>query len=123
VAYAPTMAAALSGATVPQLRHWRSPRIELARHPGQMLLAAMAEVIGPFPIRPGVGIPDLLKPRTHLSVDPETQGDFPVIAGTRVPYDAVAASCARTWRLRRSLTTTRPYRPKPHVTRSTSRST
>ncbi len=26
MAYPPTMAAALSGATVPQLRHWRSPR-------------------------------------------------------------------------------------------------
>jgi uncharacterized protein (DUF433 family)/DNA-binding transcriptional MerR regulator len=168
VAYAPIMAAALSGATVPQLRHWRSPRtgpllapeisaesriiysfrdllalrtfvhlrqnaslqrirkavgslrdlgeiqhlasyqlvsdatgnirlitggdeIELARRPGQVLLAAMAEVIGPFPIRPGVVIPDLLKPRAHLSVDPETQGGFPVIAGTRVPYDAVAS--------------------------------
>jgi uncharacterized protein (DUF433 family)/DNA-binding transcriptional MerR regulator len=168
VAYTPTMAAALSGATVPQLRHWRSPRtgpllapeisaesriiysfrdllalrafvhlrqnaslqrirkavsslrdfgeiqhlasyqlvsdatgnirlitgddeIELARRPGQMLLAAMAEVIGPFPIRPGVVIPDLLKPRMHLSVDPETQAGFPVIAGTRVPYDAVAS--------------------------------
>jgi DNA-binding transcriptional MerR regulator len=26
VAYAPTMAAALSGATVPHLRHWRNPR-------------------------------------------------------------------------------------------------
>jgi uncharacterized protein (DUF433 family) len=65
--------------------------IELARRPGQMLLAAMAEVIGPFPIRLGVVIPDLLRPRAHRSVDPETQGGFPVIAGTRAPYDTGAS--------------------------------
>jgi uncharacterized protein (DUF433 family)/DNA-binding transcriptional MerR regulator len=168
VAYAPTMAAALSGATIHQLRHWRSSRTgpllapeisdsarilysfrdvlalrtfvhlresaslqrirgaiaslrdlgearhlasyklvadpagnihvisgddvtELARQPGQMLLADFSDVLEPFAVRPGVVIPSLLRPRAHLSVDPETQGGCPVIAGTRVPYDAVAS--------------------------------
>jgi uncharacterized protein (DUF433 family)/DNA-binding transcriptional MerR regulator len=168
VAYSPIVAAALSGATLDQLRHWRRPRtgpllapeisaesriiysfrdlvalrtfvhlrenaslqrirkavgtlrdlgelghlanysllaersgnirllttdsaeIELARHPGQALLP-MWEVIESFQVRAGVVIPDLYKPRTHVSVDPETQAGFPVIAGTRVPYDAVAS--------------------------------
>jgi uncharacterized protein (DUF433 family)/DNA-binding transcriptional MerR regulator len=170
VAYASTMAAALSGATVNQLRHWRrdsksgplltpeisvSPRvlysfrdllalrtfvhlrqdaslqkirlaistlrnlgevdhlaaytlvsdrrgtiqliqdhdaaIDLVRHPGQgQLLVVMRDVIEPFPVRPGVVVPHLLRPRAHLSVDPDTQGGIPVISGTRVPYDAVA---------------------------------
>lgn len=167
VAYSPIMAAALSGATLDQLRHWRSSRtgpllppeisaesriiysfrdvvalrtfvhlrenaslqrirkavgtlrdlgelghlasysllsdrsgnirlltvdkaeIELARHPGQGLLP-MWEVIEPFAVRTGVVVPNLYRPRTHVSVDPETQAGFPVIAGTRVPYDAVA---------------------------------
>lgn len=171
MAYAPTMAAALSGATISQLRHWRnaktkagplltpeisaSPRafysfrdllalrtfvhlcqnaslqkirtaisnlrdlgeldhlasyklvsdrrgniqlikgddaaIDLVRHPGQaQLLVVMGDVIEPFPVRPGVVVPHLFRPREHLSVDPDTQGGIPVISGTRVPYDAVA---------------------------------
>ena len=170
MAYASTMAAALSGATVSQLRHWRrrsgagpllapelsvAPRvfysfrdllalrtfvhlrqnaslqkirvainnlrelgeidhlasyrlvsgrggiiqlvsgddeaIDLVRHPGQrLLLVFMGDVIEPFPVRPGVVVPHLLRPRAHLSVDPEIQGGTPVIADTRVPYDAVA---------------------------------
>lgn len=171
VAYAPSMAAALSGATIHQLRHWRrqtkagpllapevsvTPRIfysfrdllalrtfvhlrrdaslqkirvaignlrdlgeiehlasyrlvsdsrgniqlvkgddeaiDLVRRPGQrQLLVVMGDVIEPFPVRPGVVVPHLLRPRSHLSVDPETQGGIPVITGTRVPYDAVAS--------------------------------
>ena len=170
MAYAPSMAAALSGATVNQLRHWRNaktgpllapeissaPRIfysfrdllalrtfvhlrrdaslqkirlaignlrnlgeiehlasyelvsdargniqlvknddeavDLVRRPGQrQLVVVMGDVIEPFPVRPGVVVPHLLKPRAHLSVDPETQGGIPVITGTRVPYDAVAS--------------------------------
>jgi uncharacterized protein (DUF433 family) len=63
---------------------------ELTFRPGQMRLVWMSQVIEPFPVRPGVVLPDLLRPRAHLSIDPETQGGLPVITGTRVPYDAVA---------------------------------
>ncbi len=172
MAYASSMAAALSGATISQLRHWRnshakagpllvpeisrSPRvfysfrdllalrtfvhlrqnaslqkirlaisnlrdlgeldhlasyrlvsdrrgniqlikgddaaIDLVSHPGQtQLLVVMGDVIEPFPVRPGVVVPHLFRPREHLSVDPGTQGGVPVISGTRVPYDAVAS--------------------------------
>jgi uncharacterized protein (DUF433 family)/DNA-binding transcriptional MerR regulator len=167
VVYAPTMAAALSGATIDQLRHWRSdktgpllaPEITQSRrffysfrdvlalrtcvklrqtaslqkvrraigslralgeiehlasyslvsdrvgniqlvgerdavdlaHGGQrQLFAVLGDVIEAFPIRAGVVIPNLLRPRDFLSVDPQVQGGFPVIKGTRVPYDAVA---------------------------------
>jgi uncharacterized protein (DUF433 family)/DNA-binding transcriptional MerR regulator len=65
--------------------------IELARRPGQMLLVSMADVIEPFSVRPGVVVPALFKPRAHIAVDPDTQAGYPVIAGTRVPYDAVAS--------------------------------
>lgn len=66
--------------------------IDLVRHPGQaQLLVVIGDVLEPFPVRPGVVVPHLLKPRTYLSVDPDTQGGTPVITGTRVPYDAVAA--------------------------------
>ena len=168
MAYTTKMAAALSGATVGQLRHWRSPRtgpllapeiaatplafysfrdllalrtfvhlrehaslqrirtaignlrdlgevqhlasyrlvsdvagniqlvteaeaVDLVRRPGQrQVLVIMGDVIEAFPVRAGVIVPHLLQPREHLAVDPDTQGGVPVIAGTRVPYDAVA---------------------------------
>lgn len=170
MAYAPSMAAALSGATIGQLRHWRNARagslltpevsdgprifysfrdllalrtfvrlrsdaslqkirvaignlrdlgeidhlasyrlvsdkrgniqlvkgedeaVDLVRRPGQLqVLVVIGDVIEPFPIRPGVVVPHLLRPRANLSVDPETQGGIPVIRGTRVPYDVVAS--------------------------------
>jgi uncharacterized protein (DUF433 family)/DNA-binding transcriptional MerR regulator len=169
VAYATKMAAALSGATVSQLRHWRAARtgpllapeisttprvvysfrdvlalrtfvrlrenaslqkirtaignlrdigeaehlasyrlvsdrtgniqlltsdeaVSLGRNRGQLqLIAVIGEIIEPFAVRAGVLVPHLLRPRPGLTVDPETQGGSPVIAGTRVPYDAVAS--------------------------------
>jgi uncharacterized protein (DUF433 family) len=50
----------------------------------------IGDVIEPFAVRAGVLVPHLPHPRPGLSVDPETQGGTPVIAGTRVPYDTVA---------------------------------
>jgi uncharacterized protein (DUF433 family)/DNA-binding transcriptional MerR regulator len=74
-----------------QLVKGEGEAIDLVQQPGQrQLLVVMGDVIEPFPVRPGVVVPHLLRPRTHLSIDPETQGGIPVIAGTRVPYDAVA---------------------------------
>lgn len=68
-----------------------SEAVSLGKNTGQMqLVAIIGEVIEPFAAREGVLVPHLLSPRTGLAVDPETQGGTPVIAGTRVPYDAVA---------------------------------
>jgi uncharacterized protein (DUF433 family)/DNA-binding transcriptional MerR regulator len=65
--------------------------MNLGSRPGQLqLIAVIGEVIEPFAVRAGVVVPHLLQPRPLLAVDPETQGGTPVIAGTRVPYDAVA---------------------------------
>ena len=65
--------------------------VSLGRNPGQLqLVAVIGDVIEPFAVRAGVLVPHLLYPRPGLSVDPETQGGTPVIAGTRVPYNAVA---------------------------------
>jgi uncharacterized protein (DUF433 family)/DNA-binding transcriptional MerR regulator len=173
VAYSTKMAAALTGATISQLRHWRSPRtgplltpeiqsspravysfrdilalrtcvklreyaslqgirtaignlrdlgdrdhlasytivsdaagniqlvrhseaLDLTKHPGQQQLFALdiARVIESFSPRTGVLVPDLFRPRPNVAVDPETQAGFPVITGTRVPYDLVAGLVA-----------------------------
>lgn len=64
--------------------------IDLVRHPGQRVIATLADIFEEFAPRPGVVIPRLDRPKQHVTVDPETQGGQPVITGTRVPFDAVA---------------------------------
>jgi uncharacterized protein (DUF433 family)/DNA-binding transcriptional MerR regulator len=69
----------------------REEAVDLVRRPGQQqVLVVMGDVIEAFPVRAGVVVPHLLQPREHLAIDPDTQGGVPVVAGTRVPYDAVA---------------------------------
>ncbi|MBB6471196.1 DUF433 domain-containing protein [Sphaerisporangium rubeum] len=48
------------------------------------------DVLRPF-YRDGRHIPDLLRPRRHVTVDPAVRGGDPVIVGTRIPYDEVTA--------------------------------
>jgi uncharacterized protein (DUF433 family) len=48
------------------------------------------EVLQPFYVQ-GRQIPALLEPREHVWVDPCVRGGEPVISGTRIPYDEVAA--------------------------------
>jgi uncharacterized protein (DUF433 family)/DNA-binding transcriptional MerR regulator len=167
VAYSALMTAALSGATVSQLRHWRSTQliepeyrtptrifysyrdivalrtfvylretkslqkirkavsglrsfkklghlsqyrlvsqgdtiflvdetedVDLVRHPGQTTLIRLDDVARPFDTIGGVHVRDLTRPAEHVTVDPTIQGGHPVIAGTRVPFEAVATLMA-----------------------------
>ncbi|MHA6764430.1 DUF433 domain-containing protein [Streptacidiphilus sp. PAMC 29251] len=64
---------------------------DLLRQPGQRVIATLADIFEPFAPRAGVVVPHLLRPYEHVSVDPETQGGQPVIHGTRVPSDEIAA--------------------------------
>lgn len=65
--------------------------IDLVSRQGQrQLVVAIGDVIEPFPVRAGVVVPHLLRPRERVSVDPATRGGQPVISGTRVPYNLVA---------------------------------
>jgi uncharacterized protein (DUF433 family)/DNA-binding transcriptional MerR regulator len=59
---------------------------------GQLgIVAVMREVFKPFATAAGNRVVDLWRPRQHLSVDPEVLSGYPVIAGTRVEFDAVAS--------------------------------
>ncbi|MEO3861930.1 DUF433 domain-containing protein [Acrocarpospora sp. B8E8] len=64
--------------------------VDLVRRRAHVVLHEMVDVLRPF-YRDGRHIPDLLRPREHVSVDPAVRGGMPVIQGTRVPYDEVAA--------------------------------
>jgi uncharacterized protein (DUF433 family)/DNA-binding transcriptional MerR regulator len=50
----------------------------------------MRDVLAPFTTRDGRDVPDLENPRRLLTVNPRVLAGYPVIAGTRVPFDVVA---------------------------------
>lgn len=64
--------------------------VDLVRRKGHMVIHEFLEVLRPFYVQ-GRQIPALLEPREHVRVDPGVRGGEPVIAGTRIPYDEVAA--------------------------------
>ena len=65
--------------------------MDLERKPGTMLEEVlMQDVLEPFETADGRSVPDLSHPKPNLSIDPGVLGGYPVIVGTRVPYDIVA---------------------------------
>ncbi|AWK12915.1 hypothetical protein DDQ41_14620 [Streptomyces spongiicola] len=78
------------GDSIVLVGHEHEHATDLVKHPGQRVIATMADILQEFAPRPGVVVPHLLQPKLNVSVDPETQGGQPVITGTRVPFDAVA---------------------------------
>ena len=65
--------------------------IDLTRSPGQGLLVHMVDIFAPFVNMQDQNVVDLRRPKPGISVDPEVRGGFPVVEGTRVPYDLVAS--------------------------------
>jgi uncharacterized protein (DUF433 family)/DNA-binding transcriptional MerR regulator len=63
---------------------------DLVLRRANIVIHELVDVLRPF-YRDGRHIPDLLRPRDHVTVDPAVRGGIPVIEGTRVPYDEVAA--------------------------------
>ena len=64
--------------------------VDLLRQKGNVVIHQFVEVLQPFYVQ-GRQIPALLEPREHVQVDPGVRGGEPVISGTRIPYDEVAA--------------------------------
>jgi uncharacterized protein (DUF433 family)/DNA-binding transcriptional MerR regulator len=65
--------------------------VDLTGSPGQGLLARMVDIFAPFANMQGQNVVDLRRPKPGISVDPDVRGGFPVVEGTRVPYDLVAS--------------------------------
>ncbi|MPZ88493.1 MAG: DUF433 domain-containing protein [Nitriliruptorales bacterium] len=65
--------------------------VDVVVAPGQQAWTFVREdVLGPFRDRRGQEVLALREPCEHVSVNPEVLGGYPVVKGTRVPYDAVA---------------------------------
>jgi uncharacterized protein (DUF433 family) len=67
--------------------------VDLVKRPGQTLIR-FDEVVRPFDTTDGMHVRDLTRPAEYVSIDPAVQGGHPVIAGTRVPFEAVATLMA-----------------------------
>jgi uncharacterized protein (DUF433 family)/DNA-binding transcriptional MerR regulator len=63
---------------------------DLLIHPGNQLIATMADVFAPFENLQGRTVIDFRRPRPHLEVREKRIGGWPTIEGTRVPFDVVA---------------------------------
>lgn len=63
--------------------------VEQPGHPG--IKVVMEEVFRSFTTSDGRTVPDLHAPAQGLSIDDEVRGGYPVLEGTRIPYDTVAS--------------------------------
>jgi uncharacterized protein (DUF433 family) len=54
------------------------------------IVAVMSEVVRPFTNVQREKVVDLFRPRPRLAVNPEVRGGYPVIAGTRIPFDQIS---------------------------------
>jgi uncharacterized protein (DUF433 family) len=65
--------------------------LDVDEHPGTVMEEVLLrDVLGGFEREDGRRVPAMARPRDHLSVDPGILGGYPVVAGTRVPFDVVA---------------------------------
>lgn len=58
---------------------------------GQQVIAQMVDILGKFPNMHGRLVVPLSRPTPGVAVDPEVRGGYPVVDGTRIPYDLVAS--------------------------------
>lgn len=66
--------------------------IDVVEHPGQRgIRVVMEEIFGSFDTEDGRTVPDLRTPAPGLEIDRDIRGGYPVLEGTRLPYDAVSS--------------------------------
>jgi len=68
--------------------------VDLVLRPGQEVLVGLEDVLSPFTNAAGIQVPDFTHPRPKLQVDADVLAGYPVVAGTRVPFDLVAGLVA-----------------------------
>ena len=71
---------------------WKaSEALDLTGQPGHQVIAEMVDILAAFRGAHGREVVPLFHPKPGVEVDPDVRGGYPVIEGTRVPYDLVAA--------------------------------
>jgi uncharacterized protein (DUF433 family) len=74
---------------------WISPDgeyVDVVERPGQgAFKVVMDDVFNAFTAGNGRRVPDLREPTSGVIIDPAVRGGFPVLEGTRVPFDVIAS--------------------------------
>lgn len=66
--------------------------VDVVEHPGQPgIKVVMEHVFGVFQTEDGRVVPDLRTPAAGVTIDREVKGGYPVLEGTRLPFDAVSS--------------------------------
>jgi uncharacterized protein (DUF433 family) len=66
--------------------------VDVLRHPGQRTFSAvMKQILGSFETDEHRRVLPFPRPLRRIHSDPDILGGFPVVEGTRVPYDLVAS--------------------------------
>jgi uncharacterized protein (DUF433 family)/DNA-binding transcriptional MerR regulator len=66
--------------------------VDVVEHPGQPgIRVIMEQIFGEFTTEFGRMVPDLRVPAPGLAIDREIRGGYPVLKGTRLPFDAVSS--------------------------------
>lgn len=65
--------------------------MDLTRSPGQQVIAQMVDILAAFHGSQDREVVPLYRPKPRVAVDPEIRDGYPMIAGTRVPYDLIAS--------------------------------
>jgi len=63
--------------------------VERPGHPGFRVV--MDEIFRPFVTEDGRSVPDLHEPAPGVTIDGDVRSGYPVLAGTRLPFDAVSS--------------------------------
>jgi uncharacterized protein (DUF433 family) len=65
--------------------------VDVLEHPGQgSLKVVMDDIFNSFVTSDGRRVPSLREPAAGVSIDPDVRGGYPVIEGTRIPFNLVA---------------------------------
>lgn len=66
--------------------------VDVVEHPGHPgFPVVMEQIFRAFRTEDGRLVPDLAEPAAGVSIDTEVRGGYPVLTGTRLPYEAVAS--------------------------------
>jgi uncharacterized protein (DUF433 family)/DNA-binding transcriptional MerR regulator len=69
--------------------------VDVVESPGQgAIKVVMDQIFGEFRTEDGRWVPDLHTPAKGLSISPDVRSGYPVLDGTRLPYDQVASLAA-----------------------------
>jgi uncharacterized protein (DUF433 family) len=76
--------------------------VDLEAHPGHEMVASdehvdvvsMKVVLAAFTSHSGRDVPDFRTPKPGITIERDVLGGYPVLEGTRIPYDAVASLVA-----------------------------